>query len=182
VTVLTPKEEAFAQAVAAGAKLSDAYRASRDCSKMVTTTINANAKKLARKPAIKARIEELRRQGESSRESSQPDASTFVAAKGLKDQENRGGHGGEDEPPGQGHRIGHLDSLGGVVREMGAIYREVRGGKTEPDIGCKLVYILKEIRAALEANVLERLELRLEAIERGRLGDETRPRAIPPPH
>jgi hypothetical protein len=69
--------------------------------------------------------------------------------------------------PGQGPRIGHLDSLGGVVREMSAVYREVRLGKTEPDIGCKLVYILKEIRAALEAHVLERLELRLEAIEGG---------------
>jgi hypothetical protein len=50
---------------------------------------------------------------------------------------------------------------------MSAVYREVRLGKTEPDIGCKLVYILKEIRAALEAHVLERLELRLEAIEGG---------------
>jgi hypothetical protein len=64
---------------------------------------------------------------------------------------------------------------------MSAVYREVRLGKTEPDIGCKLVYILKEIRAALEAHVLERLELRLEAIEGGRHGDEPR-RAIPPPH
>jgi phage terminase small subunit len=68
---------AFAQAVAAGAKLSDAYRGSRDCSKMATSTINANAKKLARKPALKARIEELRR-GESreSRESSRSEEPT----------------------------------------------------------------------------------------------------------
>lgn len=71
MSALTEKEQAFAQAVAAGATLSDAYRHTRDCTKMATSTINANAKKLARKPAIKARIEELR-QGESeeSRESS----------------------------------------------------------------------------------------------------------------
>jgi hypothetical protein len=65
VSRLSQKEEAFAQTVAAGAKLSDAYRASRDCSKMATATINANAKKLVRKPAVKARIEVLR---ESPRE------------------------------------------------------------------------------------------------------------------
>ncbi len=63
MTKLAPKEEAFARAMALDGKgPSDAYRATRDCSKMATSTINANAKKLARKPAIKARIEELRRE------------------------------------------------------------------------------------------------------------------------
>src|SRR5262245_61047543 len=71
MSTLTEKDEAFAQHVAKSATLSDAYRASRDCSRMQTSTINANAKKMARKPSIKARIEELRR-GESreSQESS----------------------------------------------------------------------------------------------------------------
>jgi hypothetical protein len=75
MTTLTPKEEAFAAAVAAGARLSDAYRQTRDCSKMATATINSNAKKLARKAAIKARIEELR--GGESRESSEPSRGSF---------------------------------------------------------------------------------------------------------
>jgi hypothetical protein len=177
---LTEKDEAYAQHVAKGDSLSDAYRASRDCSRMTTKTINANAKKLMRKASVRARIEELR-QGESSRESSGAAPSKFGAANGLTNQENREGHGGEEGvTPDQGPRIGHLDSLGGVVREMASVYREVRLGKTEPDTGCKLTYILKEIRAALEAHVLERLELRLEAIERGRLGDAGRP-ALPPP-
>jgi hypothetical protein len=181
MSTLTNKEEAYCQAQAQGKGPSAAYRASRDCSKMSAATINANAKKLERKPAIKARIEELRQRGESSRESSAAAPNKFAAANGLTNNENSGGHGGEDTPSGGGPRIGHLDSLGGVVREMAAVYREVRTGKTEPDIGCKLVYILKEIRAALEAHVLERLEQRLEAIEGGRHGDAERRRAIPPP-
>jgi hypothetical protein len=76
---MTPKEEAFCRAVALEGKgSSDAYRASRDCSRMTTATINANAKKLARKPRIKARIEELRRESQESRES--PTSSGQAAA------------------------------------------------------------------------------------------------------
>src|SRR5262245_60728278 len=71
MTKLAAKEEAYARERAGGKGPSDAYRASRDCSKMSTATINANAKKLERKPAIKARIEELRRgESQESRESS----------------------------------------------------------------------------------------------------------------
>jgi hypothetical protein len=101
--------------------------------------------------------------------------------KRLKSQAKRGGQGGKRERTGQGPRIGHLDSLGGVVREMSAVYREVRTRKTAPDLGCKLVYILREIRAALEAHVLERLEQRLESIEGAHQDGDHRP-AIPPPH
>ena len=54
------KKEAFAQAVAAGATLADAYRKTRDTSRMKPSTIRSNAKKLAREPAVQARIEELR--------------------------------------------------------------------------------------------------------------------------
>jgi hypothetical protein len=50
--------------VAAGATLSDAYRQTRDCSHMTTASINANAKKIGRVAAVKARIRELQ-QGES---------------------------------------------------------------------------------------------------------------------
>jgi hypothetical protein len=176
VSTLTEKEEAYARARAEGKGPSAAYRACTDTTRMTAASVAANAKRFERKPAIKARIDELRR-----RESSQESSSNFGASNGLKSQENPEGHGGEDDTPAQGPRIGHLDSLGGVVREMGAVYREARTGKTEPDVACKLVYILKEIRAALEAHVLERLELRLEAIEAGRLGDGEHRRGIPPP-
>jgi phage terminase small subunit len=68
---LAPKNEAYARERAAGKGPSDAFRASRDTSRMATSTINSNAKRIERKPAVKARIEELR-QGESreSKESS----------------------------------------------------------------------------------------------------------------
>jgi hypothetical protein len=102
--------------------------------------------------------------------------------KRLKSQAKRGGQGGKVDRTGQGPRIGHLDSLGGVVREMSAVYREVRTGKTKPDMGCKLVYILREIRAALEAHVLERLEQRLSAIEGTTHGHTEHHRAIERAH
>jgi phage terminase small subunit len=55
---------------------------------MVTTTINANAKKLARKPAIKARIEELQqRESKESRES--PDLAEAVGPYGLTPKQER---------------------------------------------------------------------------------------------
>ena len=103
-------------------------------------------------------------------------------AKRLKSQAKRAGQGGKGDRTGQGPRVGHLDSLGGVVREMSAIYREVRTGKTAPDMGCKLVYILREIRAALEAHVLERLEQGLSAIEGTTHGDTERHRALERTH
>src|SRR5687767_12591494 len=103
-------------------------------------------------------------------------------AKRLNSQAKREGQEGKGDRTGQGPRIGHLDSLGGVVREMSAVYREVRTGKTAPDLGCKLVYILREIRAALEAHVLERLEQRLEAIEGGHHANGHESRALSGPH
>jgi len=64
-TPLSEKDAAFAQAVAGGASLSDVYSVSRDCSRMATSTINANAKKLAKKPHVNARIDKLRRESRS---------------------------------------------------------------------------------------------------------------------
>ena len=60
---LTSKEEAFARAVALeGLGISDAYRASRDASRMTPACIHANAKRVARRSRVKLRIEELRGQ------------------------------------------------------------------------------------------------------------------------
>ena len=60
---LTAKEDAFCRHVAIdGMSLSDAYRASRDCSKMRTSSINSNAKKMARRGHVRLRIEQLRGQ------------------------------------------------------------------------------------------------------------------------
>jgi phage terminase small subunit len=85
---LAAKEEAYARERAAGKGPSEAYRASRDCSKMATSTINANAKKLERKAPIRARIEELQqRESKESRESS--DLEQAVGPSGLTPKRER---------------------------------------------------------------------------------------------
>jgi phage terminase small subunit len=90
-TLRAAKKEAFAQAYAAQPKdarnASAAYRASRDCSKMQTSTINSNAKKLLRETPVRLRIEEIERERECS-----PDvqvAKDTPADTGLKLEEER---------------------------------------------------------------------------------------------
>jgi hypothetical protein len=63
-----------------------------------------------------------------------------------------------------GPRVGHLATLADIFSEMSAVYREVRTGKTAPELGCKLVYILREMRSVLEAQALARLEQRVEEL------------------
>ena len=55
---------------------------------MATSTVNANAKKLTRKPAIKARIEELR-QGESRESRESPGSAEPTGASGLTPKQER---------------------------------------------------------------------------------------------
>jgi hypothetical protein len=63
VEPITPKEEAFCRAlVLDGLGPAAAYRASRDASRMANSSVHANAKKILRRPRVKARIEELRRE------------------------------------------------------------------------------------------------------------------------
>ena len=59
-------------------------------------------------------------------------------------------------------RIGHLDTVGGVVTELGRIYREARRGELEVGDATRLAMVLREIRCALEASDIER---RIEALE-----------------
>ena len=66
---------------------------------------------------------------------------------------------------GEGPRVGHLDSLGGILSELQTVYREVRYGQTTPDMGTKLAFMLREMRAVLEAMALERMEKRLDELE-----------------
>jgi hypothetical protein len=68
-------------------------------------------------------------------------------------------------PSGGGPRVGHLDSLSGILSEMGAVYREMRTGKTPIADGSRLIYSLKCMRDVLETVVLERIESRLEQLE-----------------
>lgn len=67
---LSAKKEAFCQAYAAqpanARNASAAYRASRNCAKMQTTTINSNAKKLLRQTPVRLRIKAIELERECS--------------------------------------------------------------------------------------------------------------------
>ena len=63
-------------------------------------------------------------------------------------------------------RIGPLDTVGGVVTELGRVYREARRGDLDIGEATRLAYILREIRCALEAGDIER---RIEALEASKL-------------
>jgi hypothetical protein len=67
-------------------------------------------------------------------------------------------------------RIGHLDSLSGILHEMASIYREMRHGSTPPDVGSRLIWALSAMRGVLETIALERIEARLAEIEQGHGG------------
>lgn len=69
---------------------------------------------------------------------------------------------------GTGPRIGHLDSLTGILKEMGNVYREMRQGTTKIQDGTRLIYSLKLMRDVLETIALERVEVRLDELEGGR--------------
>jgi hypothetical protein len=66
------------------------------------------------------------------------------------------------KPGSQGPRVGHLDTLTGILREMGCVYREMRVGKTEIADGSKLIYSLRCMRDVIETIAIERIEKRLD--------------------
>lgn len=61
---LTPKQELFAQEVAKGSTLSDAYRASYNADTMAVNTIHNAASDLAKQPRIQARVQQLLKEQE----------------------------------------------------------------------------------------------------------------------
>jgi hypothetical protein len=74
------------------------------------------------------------------------------------------------KPSGQGPRVGHLDTLTGILREQGCVYREMRTRKTPVEVGTKLIYSLKCLRETIEAIMTERLEQRLLTVEEALAG------------
>ena len=74
----------------------------------------------------------------------------------MSSQAKRGGSGGK------GPRVGHLDSLTGILREMGCVYREMRYGTTPIADGAKLIYSLRCMRDVIETLMIEKLEARLD--------------------
>ena len=59
-------------------------------------------------------------------------------------------------------RIGPLNTVGGVVTELGRVYRLARRSELDMADAKALTYVLREIRCALEAGDIER---RIEALE-----------------
>ena len=59
-------------------------------------------------------------------------------------------------------RIGPLDTVGGVVTELGRVYREARRGQLDVGDATRLAMVLREIRSALEVS---EFEVRLRAVE-----------------
>ena len=60
-----------------------------------------------------------------------------------------------------------LDTVGGVIAEMTRVYREMRNAKLDHGAGRSLVWVLSQIRAAVETQALERLEERLNELTPG---------------
>ncbi len=59
-------------------------------------------------------------------------------------------------------RIAPLTTIGGVLTELGKIYRAARRGQLDTADATRLAFVLREIRIALEASDIES---RLEALE-----------------
>jgi hypothetical protein len=57
-----------------------------------------------------------------------------------------------------------LDTLPGVIKETCRVYREMRADQLDHGKGRSLVWVLAQLRAALETQALERLEQRLEEL------------------
>ena len=55
----------------------------------------------------------------------------------------------EGAPP-ETPRVGHLDTLNGVLKEMGAVYREMRRSELDVATGVKLIYSLRCLRETIE--------------------------------
>ena len=60
-------------------------------------------------------------------------------------------------------RIGPLNTVGGVVTELGRIYRKARRCEMELSDATRLAMVLRELRSALEAGDIERRLDELEA-------------------
>jgi hypothetical protein len=60
-------------------------------------------------------------------------------------------------------RVGRLDTLGGIVTELGRVYRDCRNGRTSSGDGAKLAYMLGTLRATIETADLEGRLATLEA-------------------
>ena len=76
-------------------------------------------------------------------------------------------------------RIGRLDTVGGVVRELGRVYRKARRGELDVADATRLATILRELRCCLEAGGLRNFEKRLRALETAAHVEPPKPDGLP---
>lgn len=68
----------------------------------------------------------------------------------------------KDKTPTPTPRVGRLNTLDGVLKEMAAVYREARRGQMETPKASKLMYMLSQMRQTVE---VQAIEVRLRALE-----------------
>lgn len=100
-----------------------------------------------------------RRRGNASNRGAPTTPTTSQAAAGK-------GKSGPRTPSPRPVRIGRLDTIGGVVRELGRLYRAARRGEITSAEAARLAYIATQIRAAIEVGDLERRLTELEEFRR----------------
>jgi hypothetical protein len=69
---------------------------------------------------------------------------------------------GKTNPDKSKIRIGRLDTIGGTIKEMGCVYREMRRGELDTLEGKRLVDALTAIRQGLEITDIEKRLIELE--------------------
>ena len=75
-----------------------------------------------------------------------------------------------------------LTTLPGLIREAGRVYRQMRNGTLHHDKGRSLIWSLSQIRPMLEAQMLERIEARLELLNAAAEANYSSPTiSLPPP-
>ena len=57
-----------------------------------------------------------------------------------------------------------LSTIGGVIKEAGAIYRAVKAGKLDHEEGRSLVWMLAQLRTMLESQLLEEMHAKLSQV------------------
>jgi hypothetical protein len=57
-----------------------------------------------------------------------------------------------------------LSTIGGVIKEAGAIYRAVKSGKLDHEQGRSLVWMLAQLRTMLEGQLLEEMHAKLSQV------------------
>jgi len=74
---------------------------------------------------------------------------------------------GKELIPNPAPRVGRLDTLQAVRRELSRVYRDARTGKIDPQDGTRFAFILSSIAKLIESSDLEERIAKLEQQQKG---------------